>query len=309
MEMENRRLTNQKKNTELTGCLFVFAAGALWGLIGLFVKEMEHAGASPEMISFLRVFFAFLIMTAATVWKKGIRVFLADRKTLFFCAALGVVCHGIYNVFYSLAVTLAGVSVSAVLLNIAPVFTLLFSVLLFSERFTGAKAAAAVVNMLGCVLTATNGQITLAGLSVFGILCGVGAGLCYSMTAIIGRFASDRTDSFVMSAYSYLFAALSLGVWMRPWRGMGTLNQKVVIWGFLYALIPTAIGYLLYYCGIARIRESSKVPVIASVESVVATLIGIFLYHEKIGPASMAGIALVLLSIWLMNGRGARVSE
>lgn len=302
-------MLGQKKNTEFTGCLLVFAAGFLWGLIGLFVKEMEYAGAEPEMTSFLRVFFAFLIMTALTVWKKGIQVFRIDKKTLFFCAALGLVCHGIYNIFYSLAVTLAGVSVSAVLLNIAPVFTLLFSVLLFSERFTGAKAAAVIVNMLGCILTATNGQITFAGLSVFGILCGVGAGLCYSMTAIIGRFASDRTDSFVMSSYSYLFAALSLGIWLKPWEEIPPLNPPIIIWGFFYALIPTAIGYLLYYHGIAHISESSKVPVIASVESVVATLIGIFLYHEQIGWISMAGIALVLLSIRLMNGRGKRVLD
>lgn len=298
-------MISQKKNTEFTGCLFVFAAGVLWGLIGLFVKEMEYAGAEPEMISFLRVFFAFLIMETIAVRKKGIRAFQIDRKTLFFCAALGLICHGIYNIFYSLAVTLAGVSVSAVLLNIAPVFTLLFSVLLFSERLTGAKAAAVAVNMIGCILTATNGQITLTGLSVLGIFCGVGAGLCYSMTAIIGRLAADGTDPVVMSAYSYLFAALLLGVWMKPWQGTPSLNSSIAVWGFFYALIPTSIGYLLYYKGMERIRESSKVPVLASAESVVATLIGIFLYHERIGWISAAGIALVLLSIWLINGRGA----
>lgn len=290
-----------QKNTELAGCMFVFAAGFLWGIIGLFVKEMEHAGATPEMISFLRVFFAFLIMAVITVCKKGARAFLVHAGTLFFCALLGLVCHGIYNIFYSLAVTLSGVSVSAVLLNIAPVFTLLFSMLLFSERFTKSKAIAVLMNMLGCILTATNGRIDSAGLSMIGIACGIGVGFCYSMTAIIGRFAADRTDPFVMSTYSYLFAALSLGIWMKPWEAPIAVSAPVILWGFFYALIPTAIGYLLYYRGIQNIRESSKVPVIASVESVVATLVGICVYREQIGWISMAGIMLVLLSIRLMN--------
>jgi len=223
------------------------------------------------------------------------------------CVLLGVICHGIYNIFYSYAVTIAGVSISAVLLNIAPVFTLLFSVLFFSEKITAWKVIAIVINILGCILAATGGRFHTAAFSLIGILFGLGAGLCYAMTAILGRFASDRTDPFVMSLYSYAAAALLLLFWSLFKNGSAIRftsgSSRILLWGFLFALIPTAIAYILYYAGIQKVRESSKVPVIASVETVVAAVIGILVYKEKLNFFSLLGVALVLISIVLMNRR------
>lgn len=299
-----------KKNSEYMGVLFIFLAGALWGVIGFFVTELERAGATPSMTSFLRVFFAFLLMAVITGIKYGWQVFFVDRKTLAFCALLGLVCHGIYNVFYSLAVTMAGVSVSAVLLNIAPVFTLIFSVIFFSEKPTGLKITAVFVDMAGCILVATNGKMDFAAFSLAGILCGVGAGFCYSMTAVIGKFAAERTNPFVMSTYSYLFAAAFLGLFMRPWRQGALLwiNGGVLLWGFLYALLPTAFAYVLYYWGLQRITENSKVPVIASVETVVAAVIGILIYKEPVGMTGILGICMVMLSVVLLAVRPAKTA-
>ena len=294
----------KRKNN--SGYLLIFSAGALWGVIGLFVKQMEQSGSTPTMTSFLRVAFSCVVMLPLCVLRGGWRSLRIDRKTLLFCVLLGVVCHGVYNILYSLAVTLAGVSVSAVLLNIAPVFTLLSSAIFFGERITRRKLIAIAVNIAGCVLTATNGQLNAAAFSLIGILFGIGAGLCYAMTAILGRFAAERTDPFVMSLYSYLAAAMLLFLWARPWSSGTSIHGSTLLWGFFYALIPTALAYILYYLGLQNVRESSKVPVIASVETVVAAVIGIGLYRESIGVMSLAGIVLVLVSILVMNTGAGR---
>ena len=291
------------------GYLLVFFAGVLWGTIGLFVKQLQRCGASPMETAFLRVFFAFLMMLALCVFHSGWRSLKTDKRTTGVCILLGVVCHGVYNIFYSFAVTMAGVSVSAVLLNIAPVFTLLCSGLCFGERITKRKLIAIAVNILGCVLTVTNGKLNTASFSLPGILCGVGAGLCYAMTAVIGRFAADRTNPYVMSMYSYLSAAILLFVWMQPWAQTHTISENALIWSSLYALIPTAIAYILYYKGLQKIRESSKVPVIASVETVVAALVGILLYHERLGVIGSVGVLLVLFSILLMNKKEKHIGD
>ena len=291
----------RKLRTEHAGYCLIFIAGSLWGVIGVFVKELEKAGATPELTSFLRVFWAFVIMVMISAVKCGWRALAVDRRTLLICAMLGVVCHGVYNIFYSFAVTTAGMAISAVLLNIAPVFTLLFSMLCFGETFTLVKLIAILINVTGCVLTVTNGELTVQAVSWIGILSGVGAGFCYSMTAIIGRFAANRTDSLIMSTYSYLFASVFLGLWMRPWEQRITVNTGIIGWSMLYALIPTAFAYVIYYRGLQKITESSKVPVIASVETVVAAILGVLLYHEHLGILSVMGIVLVLVSIVIMN--------
>ena len=128
---------------------------------------------------------------------------------------------------------------------------------------------------------------------------GVGAGFLYALTTIIGRVAAKNTYPFIMSMYSYFFAAVFLGISMGV--SEFTFNTRIFFWGFFYALITTAIGYIFYYEGLKHITESSKVPVIASVEVIVASLIGVVWYREHLGFISFLGIVAVLLSIILMN--------
>lgn len=295
---------NKLKNSGQLGYIEVLIGGTLWGFIGVFVLEMSRLGASSEMTSFLRMSFAFAILALITIAKYGINAFKVSRKTLFVCILLGLICHGIYNVFYNIAVVRTGITTSAVLLNVAPVFTAAASRILFRERITPQKALALAINIIGCVLAVTGGSISLSGLSVAGILFGIGAGFCYSMTAIIGRLAGDMTNAYVMSTYSYLAAAVFIAIFMHPWSGTA-MNAGILIRGFLYALIPTAIAYIFYYNGVKKIKESSKVPVFASTETVAAAIIGIVLYHEQIGIINIIGIILVLLSVVLMNVRRA----
>ena len=284
---------------EYIGFLQIFGAGVLWGTIGLFIRLMEQAGAGAEWISFLRMAFAGGIMLLFVLVKRGASALRIRKKELFACALLGLVCHGIYNIFYSIAVVQSGVAVSAVLLNIAPLFTALFSVCLFHERISWSKALALGVNIIGCSLAATGGNLDTAAFSVLGLLCGLAAGFCYAMTAIIGRIAGNGTDTLVVSTYSYFFAAgfLLLWIWLRGAECFVT--APVMAYGILYALIPTALAYVLYYQGLQKITEVSKVPVIASVECVVAILGGVLLFGETMEPGNYLGTALIFCSLLL----------
>ena len=297
------------QNRAAHGGGLILIAGILWGSIGLFIRWMADAGASTADISFLRMAFAFVILLVVTLIHSGRSAFRVSGKTIFFSAMLGLVCHGVYNVFYSWAVVRAGVTVSAVLLNVAPVFTAILSALCFRERITRFKCFALVVNVVGCVFAATGGQFTAETCSVSGILFGVAAGLCYALTAIFGRFAGERSDPFVISTYSYLFAALFLAVFTRPWAASAMLTPTVLGLGFLYALIPTAIGYLFYYQGVQQIRESSKVPVLASMETVTAAVLGALALGESLSILHYLGIAIVMVSIVLMQHHPARSSD
>lgn len=290
-------------NNEFKGYLLVFIGGILWGTIGPFIRIMEYNNSSSSLTSFLRMAFAFVILVVITIAKYGFRSLKIDKKSLLFCAILGLICHGIYNIFYSISVTLTGVTISAVLLNVAPVFTAMMSSLLFKEKITKVKAIALVINILGCILAATGGKIDASMLSITGILCGLGAGFCYSMTAIVGRFLGEKSNAFVISTYSYMFAAIFLLIFTNPCETPAVLNIYVLTTGFFYALIPTAIAYIFYYQGVQLIAEISRVPIIASVETVIAGIIGLTAFREKMSTMSLLGILLVMTSIGLMNSK------
>lgn len=286
---------------ETVAALQIFAAGTLWGLVGPLVKLMEFAGSTAASTSFIRMGFAFLIMGTFTIARFGLGSMKVNAKTLAACAALGVVSNGVYNVIYTMAIANAGIAVSAVLLNTAPIFTTLFSVLLFREGVSLLKIVALGINVFGCSLAATGGQFDLSTISLLGVLCGVASGFTYGMAAIITRLAGSSTNTYVMSTYSYLFATITVAMLFQPWSCPESYNAATIGYGFLLALVPTSLAYLLYYKGILKIRETSKVPIIASVEMVATALISVMFFGEHLSFVAVVGIVMVIASIVLMN--------
>ena len=61
--------------------------------------------------------------------------------------------------------------------------------------------------------------------------------------------------------------------------------------------------YLFYYQGVRQIHESSRVPVIASMETVMATVLGMLVLGEKLTVTRYLGIIIVMFSIVLMQQR------
>lgn len=302
--VQKQRKNHVTTRSETTATLQILAAGCLWGLVGPLVKLMGDAGGSAEDIAFVRMAMAFVIMGVITLVKFGPEAFALSKRSLLACLALGVVSNGIYNVVYSLAIKEAGITVSAVLLNSAPVFTVLASVLMFGERAGLKKVAALGINVLGCCLAATHGHLDLTSLSLLGVLCGVASGFTYGMAAIITRLAGPSTNTYAMSTYSYLFATLTIGAIFHPWTSSGVFNQGVLGYGFLLAFIPTSLAYLVYYKGVLGMKETSRVPVFASVEMIATAIVSALFFGEALDLATVAGIALVIASIALMTLKG-----
>ncbi|MBQ9574033.1 MAG: EamA family transporter, partial [Synergistaceae bacterium] len=87
---------------------------------------------------------------------------------------------------------------------------------------------------------------------------------------------------------------------MKPDISSALNSPGILVVGFLYGLIPTSLAYLVYYNALKMIDDTSKVPVIASIEPVAAVMIGMTFYGEKIGIVNLIGIAVVLISIIIM---------
>ena len=276
--------------------LAIFISGVLWGSIGFFVKTLNILGADTSYTGFLRMTFAFLIMLVICIFKFGKNILIRDKKTLLTCLLLGLLCHGLFNIFYINSIKLNGMAIAAVLMYSAPVFTALGAKIFFHEKFTGFKILALIINILGCILTATGGNIFNASIKISGVLFGIGSGFCYGMVAVIGRMAGEKTNSLLISLYSCFAAMIFLFVFTQPEI---FFESRVLGIGFLYGLIPTCLAYLFYYAGIKKVSDTSKVPVIASIEPVTAVILGYILYHESVSAGNLAGMILVLISVFM----------
>lgn len=292
-------------DNEFKSFIKIFITGCLWGTIGLFVKLMESQGSSSSYTSFLRLLFGSVLVALLALIFDGPKAFRIGPKTLISCILMGIVCQGLFNILYSSSISMNGMSVASVLMYTAPVFTSIMCMIFFKEKLTALKWFALLVNVAGCALTATGGNFSAEAIAPIGILLGIGSGLTYAMTPIFGKLSMREAGSpFAAAAYNLFFGCVFIALARRPWTTVeDPLNIHIILPGLLFGLIATALAYSFYFSGLTWIRQTSKVPVVASIELVVATIIGVFAFSEGITAVKIIGIIMVLFSILLFSSR------
>ena len=76
----------------------------------------------------------------------------------------------------------------------------------------------------------------------------------------------------------------------------------LILFCCLTAVITAVIPFLAYTLGLERV-EASKAGIIATIEPMVATLIGIVVFSEPLTLMSGLGILLILSAVVILNAR------
>lgn len=291
------------------GYLMVLVAALMWGTIGIFINELSAAGMTSVSIASLRLLSGAVFMVPVLL-VRGLRSLARDPFALFRMSARSLGCCALVGVFglacancaYYESMRYVGMSTASVLLYTSPVFGCLLGRALYGERLVANKLLAVACNVCGCVLVATGGNLSNLSFNVYGIVLGVMGGLLGALLAVFSKMATERADSLAVTLYGFIFGGVVMGAAAYPWGDVVAAvspHTLLVLAGF--GLIPTALAYILYMGGLSLGIEASKVPVVASFETVVTVLVGVLLYAEPMGPIKAAGICLVLLSIVAMN--------
>ena len=289
------------KNKLATGA--VLLAGALWGSMGIFVRRYNAEGLDSLQIVAIRavgttlLLFLYLLATNRAL----LRIRLKD---LWCFLGTGLCSIVFFNYCYFKTIILTDLSVAAVLLYTAPSMVMVMSAFLFKEQFNRKKGLALLLAFAGCVFVTgiIGSQVTL---SVAGIITGLGSGLGYALYSIFSRYALERSySSLTISFYTFLIAAIGV----LPFAGGNEVAGIVfnslgnVLFTVAFALISTVLPYFVYTWGLQYV-ENGTASILASVEPVVATIIGVVLFGEQLSGMELIGIVLVLASIVICNGK------
>ena len=296
------------------GYAMVFIAALMWGTIGIFVKGISGAGVSSQTMAAFRLLMGAVLLVPVLmvmgcrgaagdgVEPGPLALFKCDARSLGCCALVGIPGLVISNTCYYESMDAVGMSTASVLLYTSPVFGCILGRLLFREDMTPNKFVAIACNIAGCVLTVTDGDLTGFHFSVYGIAIGVVAGFLGAMLAVFSRMATARMHPLAVTFWGFVFGGGFMAALTAPWTDLATALSPQLIGLFAgFGLIPTALAYVFYMQGLSLGLETSKVPVIASFETVATVLVGICIYAESAGAVKMLGILLVLGSIVIMN--------
>lgn len=297
------------KGAGTAGMLCVLAAAVLWGMMGLYVRQFTAAGLSAWDTMALRISCGLVLVGGYLLLFKRERLRIRFRDLWIFVGT-GVCSLLFFSWCYFATINRTSLSVAGVLLYTAPVFVMLLSALLFRERITRQKVIALLLAVTGCAFV--SGILTgQAKVDLPGLLLGLGSGFGYALYSIFSRFAIDRKyDFWTILFYTFLLCSIC-SLPFADWQTVVPALQgdsTLLIWLGAMGLFTAFLAYGLYTIGLERM-ESSRAAIVASLEPVVGTLVGILWFREVPGWDNVLGICLVLGAIAVLSIGGKNVNN
>jgi DME family drug/metabolite transporter len=288
----------QKKNTVALAQTALTAI--LWGTSFPVITFGIDSGLDPRAFAFLRFAVAAPLMLAACrVYGRSVKGLLRSRAVwvIAFFNATGFVCQFVGQAYTS-------ASVAALLVNLSVVFAALGGTALLNEKMGIAKVSGVVFALIGTVLLATKGDLSLV---TSGQLLGDGlylvAAVSWGGYVVYAKKKTDETAwdpvavsaSIITATVMFIFPVALTADWNAPIPIGGW--EAVIYTGFF----STAIAFALYQSGLRYLTATSSA-VVLMLEIVTAVAISTIFLGEVLNLYSWVGAALVILSVFLVSG-------
>ena len=291
--------TTEMKKSPRGAYASILAAAALWGIIGVWNRNLMAAGLSPTGIVVVRNFGGMLLLLAVFAVKdRG--VFRVRREHLKYFFGTGIISVVLFTSCYFSCQKICSLAVASILLYTAPSFVVILSAMLWKEPVTKKKLLALALTLVGCacVCGVFDGGLTV---TFTGILLGLGAGFFYALYSVFGRYALAHYSSMTVTVWTFIFAGPASLVMLRS-AEMRAVFTAPSAWLLAAGLVvfSTVAPYILYTRGLARV-ESGKASIMASLEPVVAALAGVLIFGEPMGLLTLLGILCVLAGVYILR--------
>lgn len=265
----------------------VVAAAVLWGTAGTagLLITADPIGVAAARLVIGGVLLAFLA-------RASLRSLLSPGLL---AAAVAVAA---YQLCFFAAVSRTGVAIGTVVaIGSGPVFTGLLSWLMHRQVPSSRWAAGTAAAIAGCAALIAGGGAQAGSQVVSGILFALAGGVVYAFYAVSAARAisGGASSDAVMGVLFGGAAVIMLPVLL--WSGTGWLATPSGLAAALYlGAGTTALAYVLYGRGL-RTTPVATAATLALAEPAVAALLGLVVLHESLSPVSIAGLALLALSL------------
>jgi len=279
----------------------ILIAAALLGAVSLFLSGLLALGFTRYQVILLRSFLSCGLF--------GAYIFLHDRtqfhfrlKDIWCFIGTGILNQLLFCVCYYTSISMIGVAVASVLMFTSPVFAIILSVLLFHEQVGKREILALTLALSGCVLVSGIGGEQQ--FPILGILLGLGSGLAYALGGIFNKLALQKKySSQTITFYTLLFCMLGVAplACSEPFPLLAPPDLlKTLGLFFAMSVFCSIIPTLLLVIG-QKVVAPGRTSMLTSSELVVATLIGVFVFHEKLTALALFGMLLITGAVILLS--------
>ncbi len=193
--------------------------------------------------------------------------------------------------------------VAAILQALVPIVTALWAFVLLDERLSAVGTLGVVVGFLGIGLIVRPDPGNLTGSDTLGRLLVVGQVVSVSLGGVLIQRARPSMGRVAMTGWAMLVGGVVLHA-LSFAAGEPTptaLADPIAIGTVVYlGVFSTAIAFVIYFTVLSE-RGAFEVSLVTYLVPIVATVAGVFLLGESIGPLSVLGFAIVFVGFALLK--------
>lgn len=287
----------------LSAYLEVTLAVIFWGA-SFIATKVALRDASPVTVVWVRFAMGVVILGVVAAVRRQLA--WPGWKDVLLFALLGFIGITFHQWLQSTALLSSQASTTAWIVATTPVFMALLGRLALGERLSWVKSAGILLAGFGVLLVVSQGDLGALAIGRFGapgdILVLISA-VNWAVFSVLSRPSLQRHPAtrmmfYVMTAGWLLTSVQFLyqGQWgeiahltLPGWLGVGFL-----------AVFCSGLAYIFWYDGLQAL-PSAQVGAFLYLEPLVAVVAAAWVLAEPLVPAALAGGAIILAGVWLVN--------
>ena len=292
-----------------TGVIACLASAAAFGAMGVFGKLAYDEGATVGTLLATRFVLAAALFWLVLAWSGragSLRSLTARDAGL--ALALGAVGYGAQAGGYFAALERLDASLLSLLVYTFPVMVTVTAIALGREPASRRTAGALVLASAGLVLVLVGAAA--GALDALGTALGLGAAVVYSAYILISQGVAERMGPLALGTLVCTGAAATLTLTGLAGGDLdpGGVSATGFLWLAGLALVSTVGAITLFFAGLRRAGPAAA-SILSTLEPVVTVALAFAIFGESLGPAQLAGGALVLLAVLAVRAPAPRTME
>ncbi|MFB9179915.1 DMT family transporter [Dactylosporangium sucinum] len=278
-------------------------SAACFGAMAIFGKYAYAAGVTPASALLVRFAMAAVLLAVLLVLRPALRrTGSAVRpRAVLTALGLGAVGYAAQAGLYFAALERMDASPLSLVLYTYPVLVTVGAVLLGRDRLTRRRSAALVTASGGVLLVLLGAGD--GGFQPLGVLLGFGSAVTYTVYILVADTVVDELPPVVLTTLVMAGAAAAF-VARALLAGELDLGFRPAGWWWLacIAVVSTVLAVLAFFAGLRRTGPSTAA-ILSTFEPVVTAGLAALLLGESLTPVQLAGGALVLASVVVLQAR------
>ena len=288
-------------NLRKWGTLIILSV--IWGSSYILIKK-GLTGLTPVQLGSLRV-----IITTILIAPIGYNKIKHIPKNKMKWVAVSAFVGSFFPAYlFAFAETEISSSVTAVMVSLTPLFTLLISVIIFGEELLKKQVIGVIIGFLGIVVLINN-ELLSSSFNILYVMFIVLAAFCYAVNANLLKYKLPNIPALgiVFMSFLFMFIPAFIVLFFSNFPFSDFTSDPLIIESIIYivilALFGTAIAKVLYIKLLAI-----STPVFSVSTTYLMPVVAIFwglLDGEEFKLTQFTGTAIILLGVYLVTKKKA----